>query len=146
LALISPTVLVIVAMVVVPIIWTISLAFQDVELINIRTTGLFGEYTLENFETVFSEPEFWSSLWTTIVYTVGATVTSIGLGLVAALALRRPFRGRGLVRGAYLLPYVAPVVAVTFCWTIMLDPEFGVVNAWGQRLLGWEEGIPFLSQ
>jgi multiple sugar transport system permease protein len=44
---------------------------------------------------------------------------------VAALALRRPFRGRGLVRAAMLLPYVAPVVAVTFAWTVMLNPQFG---------------------
>lgn len=45
-----------------------------------------------------------------------------------------------------LLPYVAPVVAVTFCWRTMLDPSFGLVNAWGTRFLGWNAGIPFLSQ
>ena len=37
-----------------------------------------------------------------------------------------------------LLPYVAPVVAVTFVWQMMLDPQLGIVNAWGQRLLGWD--------
>lgn len=145
-ALISPTVLVVLLVVVLPIIWTISLAFQDVRLINLRQAGLFGDYTLENFRTVFTEPEFWSSLWTTVVYTVGSTAGSIGLGLVAAMALRKPFRGRGFVRGAMLLPYVAPVVAVTFVWTIMLDPEFGVVNEWGRTLLGWNDAIPFLTQ
>ena len=45
-----------------------------------------------------------------------------------------------------LLPYVAPVVAATFAWTTMLNPQFGVVNYWGQKLLGWDEPIAFLSQ
>ncbi|MEW1684417.1 sugar ABC transporter permease, partial [Streptomyces sp. NPDC093594] len=30
--------------------------------------------------------------------------------------LRKPFRGRGLLRAAMLLPYCAPVVAVAFVW------------------------------
>jgi multiple sugar transport system permease protein len=45
-----------------------------------------------------------------------------------------------------LLPYVAPVVAVTFVWQIMLNPELGIVNAIGADLLGWKEPIPFLEQ
>ena len=72
-------------------------------------------------------------------------VTTI-LGVVAALAVRKPFKGRTLVRAAFLLPYVAPVVAVTFVWRIMLNPEFGIVNHFGQQVLGWSEPIPFLSQ
>ena len=145
-ALVSPTVIIVILVVVLPIIWTISLAFQDVRLINLRQTGLFGDYTLDNFRTIFGEREFWSSLRTTVIYTVGATAGSIVLGLVAALALREPFRGRSAVRGAMLLPYVAPVVAVTFVWVTMLDPEFGIVNAWGSSWLGWDEPIAFLSE
>lgn len=144
--LISPTVVIVVAVIILPIIWTISLAFQDVGLINIREVGLIGDYTLKNFDTVFGAPEFWSALLTTVIYTVASTVGSILVGLVAALALRGGFRGRSLVRAAMLLPYVAPVVAVTYVWTILLDPQLGLVNAWGQRFLGWEQPIPFLSQ
>ena len=50
------------------------------------------------------------------------------------------------MRAAFLLPYVAPVVAVTFVWRMMLNPEFGIVNQFGQNVLGWDEPIPFLSQ
>ena len=146
LALISPTLVLVVVMVVLPILWTVLLAFQRLRLLNLRSSGLFGEFTLENFSDVFSSPEFWGTLGTTLAYSVFGTAAAIGLGLVAALALRRPFRGRGLVRAAMLLPYVAPVVAVTFAWTVMLNPQFGVVNAWGTRLLGWDQPIAFLSE
>jgi multiple sugar transport system permease protein len=107
--------------------------------------GLLGDWTLENFSEVFGSAGFWESLWVTLVYTVGGTAGSILLGLVAALALRRRFRGRGLLRAAMLLPYVAPVVSVAFVWEVALSPQFGIVNDWGRRLLGWDDPIAFLS-
>jgi multiple sugar transport system permease protein len=146
LALISPTVVVVVAVVVLPILWTVLLAFQRIRLINIRRAGIFGEYTLSNFGRVFGSPGFWESLRTTLIFSVTGTFLSIAVGLIAALALRQPFRGRSAVRAATLIPYVAPVVAVTFVWSVLLNPQFGFVNHWGQRLLGWDDPIAFLSQ
>ncbi len=146
-ALISPTLVIVIFMVVLPILWTVMLAFQPLSLLNLSTTGLFGtDYSLDNFRTVLDEPGFAGSLVTTLAYSVLGTASAIGLGLVVALALRRSFRGRTFVRAAMLLPYVAPVVAATFVWRTMLDPQFGIVNHWGTRLLGWDEPIAFLSQ
>lgn len=146
LLLISPTLIIILVAVVIPILWAIALAFQKVRLINIRGTGFFGEYTLVNFVNVLTSPGFLSALGTTIVYSVCGTALAIGIGLIAALALRAPFRGRGLIRAALLLPYVAPVVAATFVWSTMLNPQFGLVNWFGTTVLGWEDPVAFLSQ
>jgi multiple sugar transport system permease protein len=145
LALISPTFVIVLVMVVLPILWTVSLAFQQVRLLNLRTTGIVGDYSLDNFTAVLTSSGFVDALVTTLVYAVCGTGAAISLGLVAALALRQPFRGRGLVRAALLLPYVAPVVAATFVWSTMLSPQYGVVNEWGTGLLGWDEPIAFLS-
>ena len=144
--LISPTVLVVVAVVVLPVLWTVALAFQRLRLIELSTGGVVGALTLRNVEEVLTSAGFWTSLVTTLVYSVLGTASAVGLGLVAALALRRGFRGRGLVRAAMLLPYVAPVVAATFVWGVMLNPQYGIVNEWGTRFLGWEEPVAFLSQ
>ncbi len=144
-ALISPTVVIVFTMVILPILWTFSLAFQNVRLLNLRRTGFIGDYSLDNFENVLTSPGFVDALITTLVYSVGGTACAIGLGLVAALALRKPFRGRGLVRACMLVPYVAPVVAAAFVWSTMLNPQFGVVNHYGTTLLGWDEPIAFLS-
>ena len=146
LALISPTVVLVLVLVVLPILWTVVLAFQDLRLIRLRTAGLFGNYTFDNFVDVFGSPGFWQALVTTLVYAGSGTASAVGLGLVAALALRRPFRGRGFVRASLLLPYVAPVVAATFVWGVMLNPQFGIVNEIGTGLLGWDEPIAFLSE
>jgi multiple sugar transport system permease protein len=144
--LISPTVAVVVAVVVLPILWTVMLSFQQLRLIQLRTAGLLGDYSLDNFAEVFTSDGFWESLRTTLIYSVLGTTLAVGLGLVASLALRRTFRGRGVVRAMMLLPYVAPVVAATFVWSTLLNPQFGIVNHWGTTLLGWDEPIDFLNQ
>ncbi|WP_199550335.1 carbohydrate ABC transporter permease [Streptomyces sp. N35] len=145
LAFVTPTFLVVLVVVILPILWTVVLAFQHARLVDIQGMGFFGNWSLDNFAEVLGSAGFWSSLGTTLTYTIGATLGSTLLGLVAALALRKPFRGRGLMRGAMLLPYVAPVVAVAFVWEVALSPQYGVVNEWGQKLFGWDDPIAFLS-
>ncbi len=146
LTLILPTLIIIVVVVVVPVLWTLMLAFQRVRLLNLRQVGVFGNYTLDNISAILASSDFRQALINTLVYTVLGTGLSIGLGLVAALVVRRPFPGRVMVRGIMLLPYVAPVVAVTFVWQIMLNPQFGIANHIGVDILGWHHAIPFLSE
>jgi multiple sugar transport system permease protein len=146
LLLVSPTLVIVLAVVVVPLLWSVLIAFQRLRLINVGRQGLFEDLSLDNFTRVLASPALWSSLGITFAYTLGSVVLSISLGLIAALVVRRPFPGRTLVRASFLLPYVAPVVAVTFIWRVMLNPEFGIVNEAGKTALGWDQGIPFLSQ
>lgn len=146
LLLMSPTLLIVLVVVIFPLLWSVLISFQELRLIQVGRANPFAPLTLENFQLVMRSGALWSSLWTSAVYTFGSVVVTTVLGVVAALAVRRPFPGRTLVRAAFLLPYVAPVAAVTFVWKIMLNPEFGIVNEFGQRWLGWSEPIPFLSQ
>lgn len=144
--LMSPTLIIVLTVVVLPLIWAVIISFQELTLIQIGTADPFSGFTLENYQRVLSSGALWSSLATTIGYTIGSVFLVILFGTIAALVVRRPFRGRTFVRAAFLLPYVAPVVAVTFVWRIMLNPEFGIVNEFGQNVLGWEAPIPFLTQ
>jgi multiple sugar transport system permease protein len=147
LLLVSPTVVVVVVMVVLPVLWALVLSFQRVRLSGIRRLDLLGEeYTLRNYDLLLSGSSFIDAARTTLLYSVLGTAGAIGLGLAAALLVRAPFRGRALVRGVLLLPWVAPVVAITFVWEILLSPQLGFVNAVGTEILGWDSPIPFLSQ
>src|SRR5919205_173923 len=146
-ALVSPTVIVVFVMVVVPVVWALILSFQRIRLLQIRRLDVFGgNYTLRNYDLLFSSSEFLSAAKVTLLYSVFGTTGAIVLGLLAALCVRRPFRGRGAVRGLMLLPWVAPVVAITFIWRVLLSPQLGFVNAVGTDILGWDAPIPFLSQ
>ena len=87
------------------------------------------QFTGENFARIFDGGEFWTVLGATLFYTVFGTVGALILGLFAALLLNKSFKGQGFLRGLYLFPYVAPVIAVAFTWVLLLDPFSGSFNA-----------------
>ena len=87
------------------------------------------DFTLENFKKIFSANEFWQVLKITIYYTVFGTAGALLLGLFAAQILQKSFKGRPIIRGLLLFPYVSPVIAVAFAWVILFDPFSGVVNS-----------------
>ena len=109
---------------------------------NVLTTL---DFTLENFAAVFSATEFWGVLKTSFAYAVFGTLAAILLGLFAALLLDRKFAGRGILRGIFLFPYVAPVIAVAFAWVILLDPFSGSVNTYLKETGLIEGSINFLG-
>ncbi|MDX8351066.1 sugar ABC transporter permease [Cognatiyoonia sp. IB215182] len=103
-------------------------------------------FTLENFADVFDGGEFWSVLWVTLFYTFFGTIGAIILGLFAALLLDRQFRGQGILRGLFLFPYVAPIIAVAFTWIILFDPFSGSVNALLVQMGVVDNAINFFGQ
>jgi multiple sugar transport system permease protein len=146
LGMVIPATIVIVAIIIVPLIWNLILAFEQTSFTTVAEKGIFNPLTLQNFVNVLTDPGFWQSLGTTVIYSVTSTIGSILVGLIAGLAFRKPFRSRGLFRSFMLLPYVAPVVAVAFVWQIMLNPQFGIVNSLGTKVFGWQHPINFLGQ
>ncbi|TMR25295.1 sugar ABC transporter permease [Nonomuraea turkmeniaca] len=144
--LVTPTMLIVLAFVVLPFLAVLVLAFADVRLVDIPRLSLDRlTLTLANFRSAWGSDRFWSALGTTLAYAACTTAGAITAGLVVAMALRRPFRGRGLVRALVLIPYVLPVVAATTIWKTLLNTEYGLVNAVGRQLIGWENPIAFLT-
>lgn len=90
---------------------------------------LNADLTLDNFRALFDADEFWQVVKVSLIYAVFGTGGALFLGLLAALWLSQPFRGRALWRGLILFPYVAPVIAVAFTWIVLFDPFSGAVNA-----------------
>jgi len=103
-------------------------------------------FTGENFARVFDGSQFWSVIWVTLFYTVVGTFGALGVGLFAALLLNKSFRGQGILRGLYLFPYVAPVIAVAFSWLILFDPFSGSANALLVQMGVTSEAINFFGE
>ncbi|MFV0428778.1 MAG: carbohydrate ABC transporter permease [Arachnia sp.] len=141
----GPITLIVFLVIILPIAWTFVLSFQEARYSDVARNGLFNPFTLDNYIDTLTSAGFWSSIGTTVTYTIGTTLGSIIVGFVAALALRDKFRGRGVVRALMLLPYVAPVVAAAYVWEVMLSPQYGVINAIGTTYLGWDQPVNFLG-
>ncbi|PRY23841.1 carbohydrate ABC transporter membrane protein 1 (CUT1 family) [Aliiruegeria haliotis] len=104
------------------------------------------EFTLENFARIFDGSEFWSVFGVTMFYTLFGTIGALVVGLFAAMLLNQEFRGQGILRGLYLFPYVAPVIAVAFTWVTLFDPTSGSANELLIRMGVTDEGINFFGQ
>jgi multiple sugar transport system permease protein len=82
---------------------------------------------LDNFASVLGD-DFWPVFRQTLVFTVGSTVTPFLLGFGLALALNTGVRGRGVLRGVFLLPWLVPGVVVSFLWLWIFNANYGVLN------------------
>ncbi|MCJ7536392.1 MAG: sugar ABC transporter permease [Anaerolineales bacterium] len=134
--LILPTAVIVFGLVIFPAIFSIWISFHDVGLNNLNDVFNAPFVALENYRDVLDDYAFkfqgmqsWGAAVTSIVYSFTATALTLVVGLVAALLLNRPFRGRGVARATFLIPYVAPIISVAFVWRWILDPRpSGVLN------------------
>ncbi|MEM9207290.1 MAG: sugar ABC transporter permease [Pseudomonadota bacterium] len=110
---------------------------------NILTNFAF---TTENYARIFSSDSFWSVLRVSMYYTIFGTAGALVLGLFAAQLLNTVFPGRAVLRGLFLFPYVAPVIAVAFTWVVLLDPFSGTLNSILQQMGVVSEPINFFGQ
>ena len=133
---ILPTALIVFGLIVFPAFFSVWVSFHDIGLKNLNDVFNADFVGFTNYQKVFQDYAFkfqgmqsWGAAVTSIVFSFGATILTLVIGLVAALLLNRPFRARGLVRAVFLIPYVAPVVSMAFVWRWLLDPRpSGVVN------------------
>ena len=86
-------------------------------------------FTLKNFEKVFLNNNFFELLMTTFYFTFFGTLGAILFGIFAAQLVNQKFYGRSFMRSILLFPYVGPVVALAYTWTLLLDPNSGTLNS-----------------
>ncbi|QQO08342.1 carbohydrate ABC transporter permease [Breznakiella homolactica] len=83
----------------------------------------------DNFRTIFSDPVFHKAFGNTIKYAVIGAPLVIVISLFFALQLNVINRGKGLYRLLYVLPYITPIVAVSWVWRWMYQPPpIGLIN------------------
>lgn len=119
--LIAPTVAVLLALSIYPLVYAIKVAFQS-------GTGASLHWTLANFARLATDNFFLAALWHTLIYATVALTFEFLLGLGLALLLDRPMRGRSLFRAALLIPMMLPPVVVGVVWRLMLNADFGAIN------------------
>lgn len=122
LLMIAPALSVLVIMIIYPLIYNIYLSFFEVSL-----NGSKAWVGLQNYTTLLKSSSYYSAWWVTIIYLIGTVGGVTLLGLLVALLLNQPFKGRSLVRLIMLVPYIAPVASVMFGWQFFFDDR-GIVS------------------
>lgn len=140
--LIAPATVLILALSVYPLLFSVWVAFVNYDF-QVPGHAFVG---LKNFTMVIKDPVArWSLVLTVLISTVNVAV-EFALGLALALAMVRPFRGRGLVMSLLIVPlFISPVI-VGQAWTLLLQRPFGPTNYVLSALLGREVTIGWLTE
>jgi multiple sugar transport system permease protein len=108
-----------------PIVASLALAFTSWDLLT--PPAFVG---LRNFERLARDVEFWAALRHTVTFLGGYVPLVLVTGLAVAVALHGRVPGRSVFRAIFFLPVVTSWVAVALVWRWLLNPHFGLVNAW----------------
>ncbi|MEU4288483.1 sugar ABC transporter permease [Kribbella sp. NPDC026596] len=123
-AFVSPAVLIILGLSVVPVVWSLLLSFQVNDLVS--PSEWVG---LANYKALMKDPAFGAAVEHTLIYTVLYVPLSVVAGLSIAIALDRKIAFIGLYRTLVFVPFVVSAAAQGVLFSFVLDPEFGVANS-----------------
>lgn len=124
-----PFVLLFTAFMAGPIVVSFLTSFTDLRVTDIRTPLQVEFVGLDNYAHVLGDEEFRRAAVNTLIYVLVTTPATIGLGLLAALALNQGVvRFRNVFRVGFFLPYVTSIVAIAVVWRILLGTETGLIN------------------
>jgi multiple sugar transport system permease protein len=123
-ALIAPTVLILTAVIVYPLVSAIYLSF-----FSIYTPTLKGGWVgLGNYATILSGKYFWFALWTTVLWTAGTLFLQILFGVGMAMLLNQNILFRSLARSLVLFPYFVSTVVAVLVWRWLFNDLYGILN------------------
>lgn len=142
--LIAPALLTMLCVVFIPVVQAIVTSFQYYDLRYPSKTQFLG---LGNYIEIFTQdPQFWPSIFRTLVWVVFGVGLQFLFGFILALILNRKFFGCGVVRALSMVPWVTPGVLIGLMWRWLYDGNYGVINDVLIRLGILEQGISFLSR
>lgn len=127
-----PFVVLYVLLFLVPAVVSLAISFTKWPIIgNPKYIGL------ANYTRLMNDPLFWTALKNTIYYTVAIVVIMYLVGLALAVLLNTALKGRIIIRTTVFSAYVMMVPAVGILWRWILEPNYGLLNFYLQKI-----GIP----
>jgi multiple sugar transport system permease protein len=122
--LLSPALLLLGGLVLYPIVYNFWLSLLDKHAF-LPAQAFVG---LQHYVYCASAEQFWSSVRYGSIYAGSTLVLQLLLGIPAALLLNEGFRGRNLLRGVVLFPYMIPTIVAVILWKWLLNDSYGLVN------------------
>src|SRR3954468_13629277 len=123
----APALILIMAVMLAPLALGFSYAFRDVKLLNPFSGGFVG---LDHFRELIDDKTFARALKNTFFWAGASVVLQFVFGLILALLLDRPFRGRGIVQALVFLPWAVPSFLSGLNWAWMFNPVVGPLPHW----------------
>ena len=128
--LLAPAIVGLATLTIYPLLWELRLSFTNMSLRAFKDPQFIG---LTNYVRVFTEPVlkqtyFFPLLGRTVLWTVINVMFHVIGGMILALLLNRPMRGKGIYRMFLIIPWAVPQVIAVLAWRGEFHYEFGFIN------------------
>ena len=122
-AFVAPALIVVAVVVAIPFFDSIWLSFTARHIGNVLVF-----VGLQNYTQLWGDQFFRNAVKNSVVFTAYSEVFKVTIGMIAALLLHNLRRGRSVLTGLVLLPWVIPTVVTALGWRSFMDPLFGGIN------------------
>ena len=123
----TPAIVLIALVILVPLVIGISYSFQSIMLLRPKEAAWAG---LDNYVALWGDRMFWIALENTFVWTFGSLFFQFFLGLGLALLLNTRFTGRRLFQALVFLPWAVPTFLSALVWAWLFNPLIGPLPHW----------------
>jgi len=123
----SPAVIFIGLVILVPLSIGISYSFQSIALLKPFDTGWVG---FENYEALLHDSKFMLALKNTVRWTLYSVFFQFFLGLGLAMLLNTKFHGKKIVQALVFLPWAVPAMLSALTWAWLFNPVIGPIPHW----------------
>src|SRR5439155_2889767 len=114
---ITPSVLLLLAINIFPLLWTIQLSFTNYRA-N-RPNAVLKYVGLDNYRDILTDPEIWQAMQATAHFVLWSIALELVLGFGLALLINRRFRGHSFWTTIILLPMMLSPAVVGNFWTFL---------------------------
>jgi multiple sugar transport system permease protein len=133
---IAPTILLLLAINIFPLIWTIYLSFTNYRA-N-RPNAVVKFIGLDNYRSILGNSDIWEAMQSTAHFVVWTIVLQTVLGFGLAYLIDRKFRGHALWTTVILIPMMLSPAVVGNFWRFLYQPQIGLFN----YIISFFTGIP----
>ena len=133
---IAPTVILLLAINIFPLIWTIRLSFTNYRA-N-RPNAPLISVGVDHYQTILSDPDVWAAMQATAHFVVWTILMQTLLGFTLAYLIDRKFRGHAFWTTIILVPMMLSPAVVGNFWRFLYQPQIGLFN----YVISFLTGVP----
>ncbi|HFB52306.1 MAG TPA: sugar ABC transporter permease [Anaerolineae bacterium] len=130
----SPTLFILVVFLYYPVIQTFVLSTYRVAFLGLRKKFV----GLDNFVELAQDPNYWHTIWVTVLIAAVVVVGGLGISLAIALLANQKIRGASIYRVLLIWPFALSPAVAGVIFLFMFSPNYGTVNYLTSLVTGTE--------
>jgi len=123
---VAPTIFLLLAVNIFPLIWTIRLSFTNFRVNRINADVKW--VGLRNYERILTDPDIWQTMQATAHFLIWTIVFQVLIGFTLAYLINKKFRGNDMWTTIIVLPMMLSPAVVGNFWTFLYQPQIGLFN------------------